>query len=123
MFRRVVVVALILGVASACRPDDQRTDTADPAAAGQPRESWDPDMVAHLDAGNAAVRLDSFDVARDHFVAVTVMAPDVAAGWFGLYLAEQGRGDAEAATAALERAQDLEAGANLIHPDGEGDQR
>lgn len=100
-----------------CRPDDQRTDSVDPAAAAQERASWNPEMTAQLDAGNAAIRADSFDVAREHFLAVTDIAPEVAAGWFGLYLAEQGRGDEVAAREALERAQAIASGASLIHPE------
>ena len=99
-----------------CRPDDQRTDSVDPVAARQERESWDPAMTAQLDSGNAAIRADDFDAARRHFLVVTEMAPDIAAGWFGLYLAEQGRGDESAAMAALERARGIASGASLIHP-------
>lgn len=109
-----------LVVLSGCRPEDQRTDSVDPVAARQERESWDPAMAAQLDSGNAAIRADEHARAREHFIRVTEMAPDVAAGWFGLYLAEQGVGDAEAAQAALERARSIASGATLIHP-SEGD--
>ncbi len=107
--------ALLLPLAVGCRPDDQRTDSVDPASGVEDRASWDPEMVRHLDAGNEAIRADSFDVAREHFLAATELEPDVAAAWFGLYMAERGRGDAEAATAALERAQAIASGASLIH--------
>jgi uncharacterized membrane-anchored protein len=118
--RRTILALSVITALAACRPDDQRTDSVDPADALQERATWAPEMVEHLDAGNAAIRADSFDVAREHFMVVTEMAPDVAAGWFGLYLAEKGRGDDEAASAALERAQSIASGASLIHPEGEG---
>jgi hypothetical protein len=111
-------VVIAAGWTTACRPDDQRTDSVDPNAGVQDRALWSEEMRMHVDAGNAAIRADSFDVARDHFLAATELEPDVAAGWFGLYMAEQGRGDEEAAAAALERAQAIASGASLIHPEG-----
>jgi uncharacterized membrane-anchored protein len=119
--RNFVVMACLASTALACRVDDQRTDTADPGSAFARREDWSPEAVVHLDSGNAAVRVDSFDVARGHFLVVTEHEPDIAAGWFGLYLAEQGRGDDEAASRALERAREL-AGESLIRS-GRGDPR
>jgi hypothetical protein len=64
--------------------------------------------------------VDSFDVAREHFLAVTELEPELAVGWFGLYMAERGLGDLEAAEAALARVRDIAAGASLVHPDDEG---
>ncbi len=113
---RVAALLAALTAVGACRPDDQRTDSIDLDAARQQRESWAPELATHIDAGNDAIRSDSFDVAREHFLAATTVAPDVAAGWFGLYLAEQGRGDNEAAMEALGRAQSIASGASLIHP-------
>lgn len=117
--RAAAVAALVVSSATGCRPEDQRTDSVDPVAARQERESWDPEMTVQLDSGNAAVRADDFASARTHFLRVTEMSPDVAAGWFGLYLAEQGLGDVQAAAQALERARRIAAGATLIHPAAE----
>ena len=108
---------LALLAVAACRPDDQRTDSVDPASGEQLREAWGEDVVAHVDAGNQAIRADSFDLAKEHFLEVIELNPDLAVGWFGLYMAEQGRGDNEAAATALERAQSIQSGASLIHPD------
>lgn len=105
---------------SACRPDDQRTDSVDPAAGEQMRSAWSPEVTEHVDAGNAAIRTDSFDVARQHFLAVIDLDSGLAVGWFGLYMAEQGLGNAEAAAEALEKAQSIQSGASLIHPDDPG---
>lgn len=117
--RFVMVGLLVLGAGFACRPEDQRTDSVDPMSGMQQRENWDPAMTVQLDSGNAAVRADRFGEARRHFLVVTEMEPDVAAGWFGLYLAEQGLGDEEAAREALERSRSLAAGATLLHPSAE----
>lgn len=112
------VITLLPG----CGPDDQRTDTAEPDAATQERASWPAPMAAQVDSGNAAVRADDFEAARRHFATATALAPEVAAGWFGLYLAEQELGRAEEAADALERARAIESRASLIHhePDGSG---
>ena len=42
--------------------------------------------------------------------------PDAAAAWFGVYMAEKALGNEEAAAEALERAQDVQPGATLLHP-------
>jgi hypothetical protein len=111
-----IALSIALITAIGCRPDDQRTDSVDPDAARQERASWDPAMTSQLDSGNVAIRADSFAAARRHFTTVTEMAPDVAAGWFGLYLAERALGNEEGATAASERAQAIASGASLLHP-------
>jgi len=112
----------LLALLSSCRPDDQRTDSVDPNAAAQERASWPAALLAQVDSGNAAIRADDFEAARRHFATATELAPEVAAGWFGLYLAEQGLGRTTEAADALERAQAIEAGASLIHhePGGSG---
>jgi hypothetical protein len=114
----MMIAVLVTGMLGAgCRPDDQRTDSVDPAAGIQDRAQWSVEMREHVDGGNAAIRADSFAVARDHFLAATELEPEVAAGWFGLYLAEQGLGNVEASEAALERARSIASGASLIHDD------
>ena len=118
--KRITVALLMLAVVAGCRPDDQRTDSVDPTEVRQDRASWPAGAAERIDAGNAAIRADSFDVAREHFLEATELAPDIAASWFGLYLAEQGRGDEEAAAAALERARGIQSGATLIHAPEDG---
>ncbi len=115
--RRLSVCVLLLVAGVACRPSDQRTDSVDPMSGEEQRAAWGPEVTAHVDAGNLAIRADSFEVAKEHFLAVTELKPDLAVGWFGLYMAEQGLGDDEAASGALARAQSIQSGATLIHPD------
>lgn len=118
--RRITVLALTLAAAFSCRPDDQRTETMDPAEAlQQQRESLPPELVAHLDSGSTLYRADDFEGALEHYRRVTELDEDVAAGWFGVYMAEQALGNEEAAREALERAQSVAPGATLIHPAGE----
>jgi tetratricopeptide (TPR) repeat protein len=118
--RRGLAILLVLVALVGCRPDDQRTDSVDPSAGEQMRSSWSPEVIERVDAGNAAIRADSFDVAKEHFQAVIELEPELAVGWFGLYMAERGLGNEEAAAAALEEAQRIQTGASLIHPENEG---
>ena len=110
------IACIILGAASACRPDDQRTDTLDPHEGMQAREEMAPAVVAQLDSGTAAFRSDDFEGALRHYTRVTGLDPENGPGWFGVYMAEQALGRPEAAQAALERARGVVPGATLLHP-------
>ena len=113
---RMLATLLALTAAVACRPDDQRTDTVDPTEAMQVRAHWPPEVAAQLDSGSAAFRSNDHEAALRHYRRVTEMEPDIAAGWFGVYMAEHALGNAEAAAAAYERAQGIVPGATLLHP-------
>jgi len=108
---------VLLLAAAACRPDDQRTDTMDvQQAIQQERESLPVEVVAQLDSGSAAFRADDHEAALAYYTRATEIAPDVAAGWFGVYMAQQALGNAKAAEDALEKAQSVEPGATLLRP-------
>ena len=115
-----MIGVLVMAAVVSCRPDDQRTDTFDPDGAMQTREDMPAEVVAQLDSGSAAFRLNDFEGALAHYTRVTEMAPDVGAGWFGVYMAEDALGNADAAREALERARSLVPGATLIHDDASG---
>lgn len=110
---RLVGLPLVL-VGTACRPDDQTTESVDPR---EVRAALEPAVAAHLDSGTVAFRARDLDGALRHYRTVTELAPDVAAGWFGVYLTEQARGNAAEAAEALERARSLAPGASLLHPE------
>lgn len=114
--KRTLTAALILAAALSCRPDDQRTDTVDPQAAMQQRESLSDEVRAQLDSGSVAFRAEDHEGALAHYERAAEMAPDVAAGWFGVYMAQHALGNDSAAAAALEKAQSMVPGATLIHP-------
>jgi Flp pilus assembly protein TadD len=118
--RRGLATALALTALLACRPDDQRTESVDPAAL---LASLDVAVVAALDSGNAAFRAGDLEGAARHYRRVTESAPETAAGWFGLYMVEQARGNEQAAEAALERARGVAPGASLLRPTTEGGNR
>jgi Flp pilus assembly protein TadD len=106
----------VLSLAS-CRPTDQRTDSLDPTAGSQARSEMSAAVVAQLDSGSQAFRDGDFESALRHYGGVTELAPEMGAGWFGIYMAQRELGDQAAAQAALDRARDLVPGATLMHPD------
>ncbi|MEQ9568634.1 MAG: hypothetical protein RLN75_00470 [Longimicrobiales bacterium] len=111
----VVVLAVALsGIAGGCRPDDQRTDSIDPATSG--RSELSAETLAQIDSGNAAYRRGEYEVAAASFRGATESAPDDPTGWFGLYMAQQSLGNTAAADSALETARSLAPGASLIRP-------
>ena len=94
---RVLPFVLLLAAVAACRPDDQRTDTMDVQQAIQDqRESLPLEVVAHLDSGSAAFRRDDHQGALDHYTRASELAPDAAAAWFGIYMAQQALGKLKA---------------------------
>jgi tetratricopeptide (TPR) repeat protein len=117
--RHALTLLLVLAAAVSCRPDDQRTDTLDAEQGMQSRENMPPEAVAHLDSGSAAFRADDYQEALRQYTLVTEIAPDIGAGWFGVYMAADALGDAERAKAALDRARRVIPGATLLH-DGDG---
>lgn len=119
MIRRTAHIAVIAAVAlTGCdRSDDQETGSVSRDDVVQAREELDPAFVAALDSGNAAYRAREYEEALRHFEDATGTDPDVAAGWFGVYMAQLALGNVDAANAAMERAQELAPGASLIHPE------
>jgi Flp pilus assembly protein TadD len=113
------VLALAVAVVG-CAPEDQRTDTIDLQAAEEARADLDPETVAQLDSGNVAFRARDMDRAVRHYRRVTELAPDLAAGWFGVYMTETMRGNTEAADSAFQQAQKLAPGASLLRPNENG---
>ena len=109
--RRGAAVALVALALAACPPEDQRTDSVDPATAGR---DLSDEARAQLDSGNAAFRAGDHQVALDHFIRVTELAPDDATGWFGVYMAYDALGDRAGADSALDRARNVAPGASLL---------
>lgn len=117
--RSMLVLGCVVAVAAGCRPDDQRTESLDVEEAQQTRQQLPPELVAHLDSGSAAYRRDAFETSREHYRAAAEIDGEVAAAWFGVYMAEKALGNEAAADSALQRAQGLAPGATLIHPGGD----
>jgi len=60
-----------------------------------------------LDAGTAAFRAGDLMAARGYYRTAAELAPDVAAAWFGVYLAENRLGNQAAADSAAARVNEL----------------
>ncbi len=116
-------LALALGLAvlfAGCeRPEDQETGSLDRERVLETRAALDSAVVAALDSGNAAYRIGDYEGALEHYRSVVDAHEDLAAGWFGIYMAELALGNDDAANAAMERARDLAPGASLIHPEAD----
>ena len=119
---RTLVGSFVLAAALSCgdAEGDQRTDSLDPEEAMQARENMPAELVAQLDSGTLAFRANDVEAALAHYTRATEIAPDVGAGWFGVYMAQDALGNREAAAEALERAQSLVPGTTMIHDGSEG---
>ena len=116
MIARAVLILLALLVA-ACTPEDQETGSIRGEDVRQARQDLPPEVVAAIDSGNAAYRRGEYREALEAYRHAVAQEEDVAAGWFGVYMAELALGNTEAADSALERARTLQPGATLIHPE------
>lgn len=117
----VVKTALLvpLLLAACDRPDDQRTGTIGERDVLEARAQLDPAVTAELDSGNTAYRERDYERALEHYNAAVRMDDRLAAGWFGIYMAQLALGNEEAAEAAMEEARLRAPGANLMHPDAD----
>ena len=113
---RCLTLVLLLPAVASCRSErDQRTDTMDvQRAVQQERKSLPVEVVAQLDSGSAAFKANDFQAALNHYTKATEITPDLAAAWFGVYMAQDALGNTEAARQALEKAQTVEPGATLL---------
>jgi Flp pilus assembly protein TadD len=110
---------MLLAVATAtCKPAE-----APPAEVPQAREAApaaqsvvSPETAAQLDSGSVAFRADDFAGALGHYTKATELAPDLAAAWFGVFMAQEALGNAQAAQEALAKTQALEPGTSPVHP-------
>lgn len=99
------------------RGDDQQTGAIRDRDVLAARADLEPAVVEALDSGNAAYRNRDYRRALEHYNAAVEMNDELAAGWFGVYMAELALGNADAAEAAMEQARIHAPGATLMHPD------
>lgn len=120
MSPRAAVVAGIAAslILTACDPaDDQETGSISREEVQQTRESLDPAVTAALDSGNTAYREEDYEAALRHYHEAAELDEEVAAAWFGIYMAHLALGNGAEAQEAMDRAQSLAPGASLIRPD------
>lgn len=107
---------ITLLLAACAPPDDQETGSLRDQDVRDAREDLPPELVTALDSGNAAYSRGDFADALEFYQDAADVDDDVAAGWFGIYMAQLALGNPEAADSAMARARDLQPGASLIHP-------
>jgi tetratricopeptide (TPR) repeat protein len=114
----VVAVAAGMALSAACDGRGEDPDRMPLGGEGmeQARAGWSEELEGSIDRGNAAYRDGRYDDAAAYYRQATETAPQVAAGWFGLHMAELARGNHEAAQAALEQAEALTPGLGGGHP-------
>lgn len=116
--RDLAFVLLLVGTA-ACGAEPEPPPQAPaeaPAVVVEERAGLSEEFLAVLDSGSEAFRADDYQASLAHYTRATELDPEVAAGWFGVYMAQQALGNAEAAAEALARARELDAGADMTHP-------
>jgi tetratricopeptide (TPR) repeat protein len=90
--------------------------------AGAIPDELPPEIQARLDSGNASYRERAYDDALRHFETVTRMAPDLAAGWYGIGLTQAVLGNREAADEAMMHVHRLAPQLPLDHPSSDAPQ-
>lgn len=98
------------------RGDDQQTGAIRDRDVLAARAALDPAVVEALDSGNVAYRNRDYQRALAHYNAALAMDEELAAGWFGVYMAQLALGNPDAAAAAMEQARRYAPGATLMHP-------
>jgi hypothetical protein len=73
---------------------------------------------AHLDSAATAYRAGAFEQARVYYRMAIDSIPDLAASWFGLFLAERALGNRGAADSAMRQARRLVTGDSITRRDG-----
>jgi uncharacterized membrane-anchored protein len=99
-----------LGLSAACGSGEEapvRDGGREAAEAPVGRTEIPSELLVRLDSANAAFEADEFEAALRHYRAVAEGAPEVAAGWFGIYMVHDARGEEAAAAEALARAREM----------------
>ena len=112
--RLVAVAAPLMIIGSACVPEDQRTGSIDETTWAEVQAAYSPAVKAQIDSANVAYKAVDYPAALAHYERALELEDDVAAAWFGLYMAHHAMGNLDEADAALERARELLPGASLL---------
>ena len=118
---KLLMAALVVMTLTACTEEEGQRVPLGEDTTTQPRgrETWSPEMTALVDSANAAYAAGEYQTAAEIFRSLTEEHPDVGTVWFGLYMAEDAMGNAEAATTALERAEAINPGLGRMHEEAE----
>ncbi len=111
------VAPLVLVVVAACgrkAPATTGGAAVDTGTTGRPAVALG--AAAQLDSGNAAFRAKDYTGALAHYRGAAERQPQLAAAWFGVYMAQSALGNKTAADSAMRRAQALDPGMVGGHP-------
>lgn len=122
----VLVLAVLVLPAAGCggeQPGDDAGRTGDTTRqrVGQARADLPPVLAARLDSGNSAYREGDYRRALELYRSATEEDAEVAAPWFGVYMAYSALGEEDSARAALERAGGLSESGGGFHGSAGGD--
>lgn len=107
-----------VGLVACGEEQGERVELGEPAeqtVREDARANWSPELTARIDSANAAYADGDYDTAATMFTGITEENPELGVAWFGLYMAEQARGNTEAAEAALARAEQYAPGLGRMH--------
>ncbi len=121
----IALVAVVAMTACGGEEQGQRIELGDQPAQQGGRDSWPAELAAQVDSANAEYSDQDYDAAAQRYQALTEAYPEIGTVWFGLYMAENARGNEEEAQAALQKAEELAPGLGMMHEaaqtmDGEG---
>ncbi len=77
-----------------------------------------PGVFAQIDSGNAAYRQKDYQAALAYYQEATKLGPHQSAAWFGVAMAAKALNNTALADSAMQQAQRLDPGADLVHPTG-----
>jgi Flp pilus assembly protein TadD len=113
-----LALMLLVVASSTCKPAEAPpAETPQVQEAAPPAQAVvSPEAAAQLDSGSTAFRADDFAGALAHYTKATELSPDLAAAWFGVFMAQEALGNSQAAREALAKTRTLEPGTDLAHP-------
>jgi tetratricopeptide (TPR) repeat protein len=120
--RNVMLPLVLLATGPSACGQGERAESAAVPAQGQKAETPKVELGAasQLDSGNAAYRRKDYGTALGHYTSAARRQPDLAAAWFGIYMANRELGDSAAADSAMRRVQALAPGTMAGHPEAGG---
>ncbi len=121
---RAALVTIAFLAAAACQGQSPGAERMPIGGVGAEGRQLALPAQAQLDSGNVAFHVGDHQGALRHYEEATRLAPDQAAGWFGVYMAHNAMGNRVAADSAMQRVQALAPEAEWQehpHPPREGD--
>jgi hypothetical protein len=108
--RLVLVCASVMTACRAEEPTERPVAEVSSDELQAARAHWPAGVAVLVDSARAAYSAQNYVSALALYRRAAVLAPDLRAAWYGVYIAEHARGNVMAADSALARAQQLEQG-------------